>query len=101
MGGDRRSMLLDSALRVRKYVASGRHSEGRPVNFSTRAAFGLVFGLLAGVCAFVIAYSEYRRNWSFTGNAALMALGTALSAFLVFFVAALVLPWVFEQVFRR
>jgi hypothetical protein len=70
------------------------------VNFSTRAALGLVFGLLAAACAFVIAYSEYRRNWAFTGNATLMALRTAFSAFLLFFGAALVLPWIFERVFR-
>ena len=70
------------------------------MNLATRAAIGLVFGLLAGACAFVIAYSEYRRNWSFTGNAALMALRTALSAFLIFFLATLVLPWVFERVLR-
>ena len=70
------------------------------MNLTTRAGLGLVFGLLAGALAFVIAYSEYRRNWSFTGNAVLMALRTALSAFLLFFLATLVLPWVFERVLR-
>jgi hypothetical protein len=70
------------------------------MNLATRAAIGLVFGLLAGSCAFVIAYSEYRRNWSFTGNAMLMALRSALSAFVLFFVAALVLPWLFEMAFQ-
>lgn len=57
---------------------------------------GLVFGLLAGACAFVIAYSEYRRNWSFTGSAVRMALRTAVVTFLVFFLAGLLLPWIFQ-----
>ena len=57
---------------------------------------GVVFGLLAGACAFVIAYSEYRRNWSFTGSAVRMALRTAVVTFLVFFLASLLLPWIFQ-----
>jgi hypothetical protein len=57
---------------------------------------GVVFGLLAGACAFVIAYSEYRRNWSFTGSAVRMALRTAVVTFLVFFLAGLLLPWIFQ-----
>jgi hypothetical protein len=82
-------------------VLPGRHLESlTPVNFTTSAGFGLVFGSLAGACAFVIAYSEYRRNWSFTGNALLMALRTALSAFLLFFLAALFLPWLFQRALR-
>ena len=57
---------------------------------------GLVFGVLAGTCAFIIAYGEYRRNWAFTGNAVTMALRSALVAFLFFFVAGILLPWVFR-----
>jgi multisubunit Na+/H+ antiporter MnhB subunit len=57
---------------------------------------GLVFGVLAGASAFVIAYSEYRRNWSFTGNAVRMAMRTAIVTFLVFFLAGVLLPWVFQ-----
>jgi len=60
------------------------------------AAFiGLVFGALAGACAFVIAYGEYKRNWSFSGSATRMALRSALVAFLFFFVAAIVIQWLF------
>jgi hypothetical protein len=66
------------------------------MNLAFEAVLGLVFGLLAGSCAFVIAYSEYRRNWSFTGNAKLMALRTAAVTFVFFFVAALVVPWLFR-----
>jgi hypothetical protein len=64
-------------------------------------SLGLVFGLLAAACAFVIAYSEYRRNWSFTGSAVGMALRTAFVTFLLFFLAGLLLPWVFQMVQRR
>jgi hypothetical protein len=64
------------------------------MTFAGGLVLGLVFGVLAGACAFVIAYSEYRRNWSFTGSAVLMALRTAFVSFLVFFLAGALLPWV-------
>jgi hypothetical protein len=51
-------------------------------------ALGVLFGLLASACAFVISYGEYKRNWSFHGSAAKMALRSALVAFAFFFVAA-------------
>lgn len=60
--------------------------------------FGLVFGALAGACAFAIAYHEYKRNWSFRGNAAAMALRSAFVAFVFFFIAAVVLVFVFRAV---
>jgi hypothetical protein len=62
---------------------------------------GGVFGILAGACAFVIAYSEYKRNWSFTGNATRMALRSAFVTFLVFLAAGILLPWIFQQVVSR
>jgi hypothetical protein len=62
---------------------------------------GIVFGSLAGACAFVIAYSEYRRNWTFTGSAVRMALRTAFVTFLFFFLAGALLPWVFELLAPR
>jgi hypothetical protein len=65
------------------------------VNWTTGFMLGLVFGALAGACAFVIAYSEYRRNWSFTGSAVRMALRSAVVTFLFFFFATLLLPQVF------
>ena len=49
---------------------------------------GLAFGLLAGACAYAISYAEYKRNWSFHGSAAKMALRSALVAFTFFFLAA-------------
>ena len=67
-------------------------------NLALGAVFGLVFGVLAGACAFTIAYHEYKRNWSFRGNAAAMALRSGLVAFVFFFVAALVLVIVFQAV---
>ena len=62
------------------------------------AVFGLVFGVLAGACAWAIAYHEYKRNWSFRGNAAAMALRSALVAFTFFFIAAVVLVVIFRAV---
>ena len=66
------------------------------MTLAASAALGLVFGLLGGACAFVIAYSEYRRNWSFTGNAVHMALRSAAVTFLFFFLATLILPQIFR-----
>ena len=60
--------------------------------------FGVVFGALAGACAYAIAYHEYKRNWSFRGNAAAMALRSALVAFGFFFIAAVVLVAIFRAV---
>lgn len=71
------------------------------MNFATSLVVGTVFGALAGACAFLIAYSEYKRNWAFTGNAVHQSLRTALVTFLVFFFAALILPWLFRMVAAR
>jgi hypothetical protein len=62
------------------------------------AVFGAVFGALAGACAFLIAYHEYKRNWSFRGSAAKMALRSAFVAFIFFFIASVVLVMVFRAV---
>jgi len=59
------------------------------VNLELSAVLGVVFGVLAAACAFVISYGEYKRNWSFRGNASLMALRSAAVTFAFFFVAAL------------
>lgn len=71
------------------------------MNVQASLVIGAVFGLLAGACAFVIAYAEYKRNWAFTGNAVTQSLRTALVTFLVFFVAALILPWLFRMAVGR
>ena len=60
------------------------------VNLELSAVLGLVFGALAAACAFVIAYGEYKRNWSFRGSASRMALRSALVTFAFFFLAAVV-----------
>jgi len=59
------------------------------VNLELSAVLGVVFGVLAAACAFVISYGEYKRNWSFRGNASMMALRSAAVTFAFFFVAAL------------
>jgi len=68
------------------------------VDLELGAVVGVVFGALAGACAFAIAYHEYKRNWSFRGNAAAMALRSALVAFVFFFVAAVALVIIFRAV---
>jgi H+/Cl- antiporter ClcA len=71
------------------------------MNLQASIVLGLVFGLLAGACAFVIAYSEYKRNWAFAGNAVHQALRTAAVTFLLFFLAGIVLPWIFTMAVAR
>jgi hypothetical protein len=68
------------------------------VNFELSAALGVVFGLLAAACAFVISYAEYKRNWSFRGSATNMALRSALVTFVFFFLAALGIGVLFRMV---
>jgi len=62
------------------------------------AVLGVTFGLLAAACAYVISYAEYKRNWSFRGNAATKALGSAAVAFVFFFLAAFALWFAFSLV---
>jgi hypothetical protein len=68
------------------------------VNLELSAVLGLVFGLLAAACAFVIAYGEYKRNWSFRGSASRMALRSAAVTFAFFFVSAIALGLVLQFV---
>jgi hypothetical protein len=68
------------------------------VNLALSASLGAAFGLLAAACAFVISYGEYKRNWSFRGNASMMALRSALVTFVFFFLAAIALGFVFQLV---
>lgn len=71
------------------------------MNLAGGIVIGIVFGVLAGACAFVIAYSEYKRNWSFHGSAWKMALRTAIVTFALFFLAGMLLPMVFRWVVPR
>lgn len=68
------------------------------VDLYLSAALGTAFGLLGAACAFVISYGEYKRNWSFRGNATHMALRSAVVTFLFFLVAAVALGAIFEYV---
>ena len=69
--------------------------------FELSVVLGLVFGLVAAACAFVISYAEYKRNWSFHGSATKMALRSALVAFVFFFVGAIVVVAIFSLVADR
>ena len=71
------------------------------MNLELSAAFGATFGLLAAACAFVISYSEYKRNWSFRGSATKMALRSAAVTFTFFFLASLALALIFRMVASR
>jgi hypothetical protein len=68
------------------------------VTLELSAALGVVFGVLAGACAYVISYAEYKRNWSFRGSATRMALRSAIVTFLFFFVAAIAVLAIFRLV---
>jgi hypothetical protein len=66
------------------------------VSIELSAVLGVVFGGLAAACAFFISYHEYKNNWNFRGNAAAMALRSALVAFVFFLVAAVALGFAFR-----
>ena len=68
------------------------------VSIELSAILGLVFGGLAAACAFFISYHEYKNNWNFRGSAAVMALRSALVAFVFFLVAAVALGLAFRLV---
>lgn len=58
-------------------------------------ALGVLFGALAAVCAYVIAYHEYRQRMLRPHqNPRRMALDTAVVTFLFFTGAAALLAWV-------
>ncbi len=58
-------------------------------------ALGVLFGLLAAACAYVISYAELRRRFLSPGqNPRRMALRTAAVTFVFFVVAAIVLSFV-------
>ncbi|HXQ45833.1 MAG TPA: hypothetical protein VN806_04405 [Caulobacteraceae bacterium] len=55
------------------------------------AAIGVIFGLLAGVIAFVITYEEYQHHGLGRRRTFKESLGTGAAAFAFFFLAALVI----------
>jgi hypothetical protein len=55
---------------------------------------GVVFGVLAGICAFLISYDEYQRHFAHGHRPLRMALGSAAVAGAFFFVlGGLVFAW--------
>ena len=98
-------MVAESSLAGTRNMAPPRQtgpvlSAGRLpfVNLQLSATLGLVFGLLAAACAYVISYGEYKRNWSFRGSASRMALRSASVTFAFFFVAAMALGLILQFV---
>ena len=68
------------------------------MNLQLSATLGVVFGVLAAACAYVISYGEYKRNWNFRGSAVKMALRSAAVTFAFFFLAAMLLSVIFRLV---
>ena len=70
-----------------------------PENQSTFVVIGVVFGSLAGLCAFFIAYAEHRQRMRAPTEASpeRQATRTAIVTFLVFFLASCALPWILQS----
>jgi H+/Cl- antiporter ClcA len=64
-----------------------------PQTFGLFVVLGAVFGLLAGCCAFVIAYAECRHRFSGKAKRFWVAFQTALVAFLFILLLSAILPW--------
>jgi hypothetical protein len=62
---------------------------------------GVVFGLLAGASGYVITYGEYKQRMRSTSDARKAGMRSATVAFLFFFLAALALPWILQNVSNR
>jgi hypothetical protein len=62
---------------------------------------GVVFGLLAAACAFVIAFAEYEHHFPGTAKPLGMALQAALVTLAFFLLASLCLPWLLAILSRR
>jgi len=66
-----------------------------PARLSFFLALGVLFGLLAAGCAYLIAYHEYRQRMLHPSqNPRRMALDTAVVTFVFFVVATAALAWV-------
>jgi hypothetical protein len=61
----------------------------------------VVLATLAAGCAFVIAYGSYHNQFMDTRTPRRLALRTAVTTFLFFLTAALLLPWLFSQMATR
>ena len=57
---------------------------------------GVVFGALAAACAFVISYSSYHGQFMDTRKPGQLALQSALTAFIAFFLLAGLSTWAFR-----
>jgi len=61
-------------------------------------ALGIAFGLVAGVCAFVITYREYERHKMARPKLIRHSLSSALFAFLFFLTFALIAGYAFSHI---
>ena len=69
-----------------------------PENQITFVIVGVVFGSLAGLAAFFIAYAEHRQRMMAPTekSAEQLATRTAIVTFLFFFLASCALPWILQ-----
>ena len=70
-----------------------------PENQVTFVVIGVVFGSLAGLCAFFIAYAEHRQRMRALTEKSPeeLATRTAIVTFLFFFLASCALPWILQS----
>ena len=68
------------------------------MNLELSAALGVVFGLLAAACAFVISYGQYNGTGRSSAALVNMALRSAFVTFLFFLIAAIALGAIFRMV---
>ena len=71
------------------------------MRFEVFIMLGVVFGLLAGISAYLITYGEYKQRMRSTADARKGGMRSATVAFLFFFLAALALPWILQGVSNR
>ena len=57
---------------------------------------GAIFGVLAAGCAFVISYGSYHGQFMDTRKPGQMAVQSAMTAFIVFFLLAGLVTWAFR-----
>jgi len=69
-----------------------------PANLATFVIVGVIFGSLAGLSAFYIAYAEHRQRMRAPTERSpeQLAARTAIVTFLFFFLASCALPWILQ-----
>lgn len=72
-----------------------------PSDIGFALAVGAVFGVLASACAFVISFGGYHNQFMDTRKPWQLALQSAMTAFIVFFLLAGFATWAFRWAVSR